>query len=255
MLAMSKTALGANYQRLTLPLAFGLPWSRPAMLQVPFLLLRHTTRYSLGFPCIAAAQLLNWQLLGLDGWWLLLVGGWLAWTPPELPGILVSWLRHTAGHAFIACMQRLQQPSTLRQKQQQEQQQQPTQRTPPGEVALVDLRVVGSSGAPEDGVASMAVQGHAWSSWFWEGSGRQRRQASHHQQPSHQPLAAWQQQGRVSATDGHGANGSVRDRDEGKEGSPRLRTTLRFWVLLALCLYHVLVPLRFLTYPSRCEPA
>ncbi len=204
--------------------------STPIHLQVPALLISKATRYVLGFPCIAAAQLLNWQVLGLDGWWLLLAGGWLAWAPPEALESLARSSPAAVARVLGACTgDRRSQAAAAGQQQD------------PWASAAAQPQRGGGAGAADDGAEVLPAR--AWSSWFWEGSGRQRRLAAQqHQQgvskEQDQPsLCQWR--GQTS----HGSGGS------GVVKPPRL--TLQLVVIPLLLLYHVTTPLQFLTYPSR----
>jgi hypothetical protein len=218
---------------------------------VPLLLAHRGTRFALGYPCLAAAQLLNWQALGLDGWWLLLLGGWLAWAPPVAaprcaaalagaarrlasgepcrggprPGARPSLGKQQAGGAVQ--LARLA-GSALQPQQPQQQQQQ--------------------AGQPDSGGVAM-LSGGAWSSWFLEGAptgGAQRRV------PPRPPGLADDDTGPAvtpapAGLPRWGVGGG------GPDGGRRL--PLRSWLALApvllLCLYHVVTPLSFLAYPSK----
>lgn len=211
---------------------------------MPLLLLHRPTRYTLGLPAIAAAQLLNWQLMELDGWWLLLAGGWLAWAPPELPAAAVQALQAGAARAFRACAREGQQQGLEQQQRQAaaagEEERQPLW-PPPQRQQQARIAV--------DGDGSAALQGRAWASWFWEGSsGRQRRPMSgHHQQQQQQqsPAPSFEQALPLGGSRGQGRSG------RGSGGGLSPLAAARAALLCVLCLYHVASPLRFLTYPSR----
>ena len=193
---------------------------------------------------MAAAQLLNWQAFGLDGWWLLLLGGGLAWLPPELPGIATAWLGTAAAAAAGCCRgglrasvwlspanQPWQPADSLQPWQRQQRQEQGQQEEQQGRVGGGSIEM---------------LSGGAWSSWFWEGSaagGRQR----HRQQPV--PVRQRDPERRADAA----VPGSLALQG----GSCRswlqlpLRTRLCLVLLGGLCVYHVITPLSFLAYPSR----
>jgi hypothetical protein len=203
---------------------------------------------------MAVAQLLNWQVLGLDGWWLLLFGGWLLWLPPELLRSGMQRLQGAVPRGWSSCARGLERALAASQQQPQQPAVRVAEPVPlcahAMDIALVEIR----SGARSSRVDTVrAVEGWAWSSWFWEGSGRQRRLATAQlqQQPEEtqatfQPGAIMHQSGRASRADGGARSGSNAD-----SKPPDAALTLRAWLLVLVCIYHVVTPLRFLAYPSR----
>ncbi|GBF90678.1 hypothetical protein Rsub_02977 [Raphidocelis subcapitata] len=218
------------------PLPWAVAWTSCLLdLAVPVLLLHRPTRYSFGYPCLAVAQLLNWQVLGLDGWWLLLLGAWLAWAPPELVGAAALRLRATVAQALG-----------------------PLKAQPWGKglqlhaVAAADAggSSIGSGSGGDGGGA--VLQGRAWSSWFWEGAAPQRRL-----QPQQQQQQQQQQEGQegdlqsllISPTSSRATSRSASRSGDAAGGVSH--SVVRVCLVAALCLWHVATPLCFLTAPSR----
>jgi len=242
------------------------PTSTPAYPQphqVPPLLLSTTTRYTLGFPCILIAQLLNWQVLGLDAWWLLVAGGWLVWAQPELLGGVTRSLPAAVTRLFAPCFKGASRKPRIIAFNQQQQQQWSLSPSQTNRAAAAAAAADGDGGEE----AAALVQGGAWSSWFLEGSGgaggsaasgRQRRLVLQQQEQGGEEDNQEQRQDAraslyrsLSGSWQHQPQGGRSSRSRGGHSSPAW-STVRLALLMALALYHVLTPLRFLTYPSRC---
>lgn len=225
---------GCAYARLV-------PQAACSQRQVPCALLHPATRGSLGLASVVAAQLINWTVLGLDGWWLLLAGGCAVWAPPQLYRGAVQAARAAAAKALTSVR---------------------SGATSGG--CCSNASSIPDGGGRLAGASSSRLEERHWSRWFWGGAAgdaRARRgcDSSGAQQQLHDAPAveaAPHQHGlRRSSPDRHVGRRQHRQQlssghnlDRGARNQPAAAAS--FALLVGLVLYHVLTPLHFLLLPS-----
>ena len=270
--ALAKLADGASWLARAQPLASrlapaargvpgagALPWlaawaSLLLDLAAPPLLLRRETRATLGLACVAVAQSLNGLALGLDGWWLLLALNWLVWLPPELVAAALGRLAGGRGGGGSGSSDDGGDGDGVA-------------GTPS---PAASLRRRAAARAADDMLSSGwdGTPPARWSQWFWQG--RRHRRGGGGGGPSVARALEAELSAAVSGGAERQCEGPAASPPPSAAAAPLLPSTTartarpgapagalsagaaaRAACVLALLLFHVAAPLRFLAYPSR----